>query len=130
MTGESSVFSSSVTPHSQTMCLADGYTTQIHSKGTIHLSLHITFSSVLHIPNFYINLLSINRLIKNLNCDIIFLPNVAFYKIGLRRRILANDTSMTVCITFGILHGSEGCLLVSWHLFCLTLSHLYFHLEF
>ena len=38
------------------------------------LSLDILLSSVLHVPNFTFNLLSVSRLAKSLNCTIIFLP--------------------------------------------------------
>ena len=38
------------------------------------LSSDIMLSSVLHVPNFAFNLLSVSRLAKSLNCPVIFLP--------------------------------------------------------
>ena len=129
MTGELSVFCSSITPFSQTMCLTDGSTTQIRSKGIVHLSAHITLSSILHVLNFVINLLLVSHLTKILNCAIIYLPTVVFYRTGLQKRFFARDMRVTDCITLRILHGRVGCLLVFRHLFCLTLNYLCFHLE-
>ncbi|XP_059627559.1 uncharacterized protein LOC132270389 [Cornus florida] len=48
MTGELSVFSFNVIPVTQSMYLADGSTSYIHSKGDVCLSPDITLSSVLH----------------------------------------------------------------------------------
>ena len=66
--GKLSLFSSPITPYSQTVCLTDGSTTQIRSKGIVHLSPHITLSSILHVPNFAINLLSVSRLKTSYMC--------------------------------------------------------------
>uniref|UniRef100_A0A2N9J940 Integrase catalytic domain-containing protein n=1 Tax=Fagus sylvatica TaxID=28930 RepID=A0A2N9J940_FAGSY len=74
MTGESSIFSSPLIPVTQSVSLADGSTSHISHKGDVFLSSDIMLSSVLHIPNFAFNLLSVSRLAKSLNCAIIFLP--------------------------------------------------------
>uniref|UniRef100_A0A2N9IER4 Reverse transcriptase Ty1/copia-type domain-containing protein n=1 Tax=Fagus sylvatica TaxID=28930 RepID=A0A2N9IER4_FAGSY len=74
MTGESSIFSSPLIPVTQSVSLADGSTSHISHKGDVFLSSDITLSSVLHIPNFAFNLLSVSHLAKSLNCAVIFLP--------------------------------------------------------
>uniref|UniRef100_A0A2N9IGT2 Integrase catalytic domain-containing protein n=1 Tax=Fagus sylvatica TaxID=28930 RepID=A0A2N9IGT2_FAGSY len=74
MTGESSIFSSPLIPVTQSVSLADGSTSHISHKGDVFLSSDIMLSSILHIPNFAFNLLSVSRLAKSLNCAIIFLP--------------------------------------------------------
>ena len=74
MTDESSIFSSPLIPVTQSVSLADGSTSRISHKGDMFLSSDIMFSSVLHIPNFAFNLLSVSRLAKSLNGAVIFLP--------------------------------------------------------
>ena len=74
MTGESSIFFSPLIPVTQSVSLADGSTSRISHKGDMFLSSDITLSSILHIPNFAFNLLSVSRLAKSLNCAVIFLP--------------------------------------------------------
>uniref|UniRef100_A0A2N9HKT3 Uncharacterized protein n=1 Tax=Fagus sylvatica TaxID=28930 RepID=A0A2N9HKT3_FAGSY len=74
MTGESSLFSSPLIPITQSVCLADNSTSHISHKGDVFLSSDILLSSVLHVPNFAFNLLSVSRLAKSLNCAVIFLP--------------------------------------------------------
>uniref|UniRef100_A0A2N9IL56 Integrase catalytic domain-containing protein n=1 Tax=Fagus sylvatica TaxID=28930 RepID=A0A2N9IL56_FAGSY len=68
MTGESSLFSSPLIPITQSVCLADNSTSHISHKGDVFLSSDILLSSVLHVPNFAFNLLSVSRLAKSLNC--------------------------------------------------------------
>ena len=75
MTGKLSIFSSPVVPIHQTICLADGSTSTIQHKGDVCLSPNITLSSVLHVPNFAFNLLSVSRLAKSFNCAVIFLSD-------------------------------------------------------
>jgi hypothetical protein len=74
MTGEPSLFSSPLIPITQSVCLADSSTSHISHKGDVFLSSDILLSSVLHVPNFAFNLLSVSRLAKSLNCAVIFLP--------------------------------------------------------
>ena len=73
MTGKLSIFSSPVVPIHQTVCLADGSTSTIQHKGDVCLSPNITLSSVLHVPNFAFNLLSVSHLAKTFNYAVIFL---------------------------------------------------------
>uniref|UniRef100_A0A2N9GXD4 Integrase catalytic domain-containing protein n=1 Tax=Fagus sylvatica TaxID=28930 RepID=A0A2N9GXD4_FAGSY len=56
------------TPTAFHISLADGSTSHISHKGDVFLSSDIMLSSVLHIPNFTFNLLSVSRLAKSLNC--------------------------------------------------------------
>ena len=75
MTGELSLFSSPLTPVNQTVSIADGSSTCVHSKGDVCLSPHLTLSFVLHVPQLSFNLLSVSRLAKSYNCAVIFSPH-------------------------------------------------------
>ncbi|XP_059629691.1 uncharacterized protein LOC132272588 [Cornus florida] len=75
MTCELSLFSTPVTSVNQVVNLADGSTTIIRSKGDVHLSPDIILPSVLHVPNFAFNLLSVSKLAKSLNYAVIFFPH-------------------------------------------------------
>ena len=88
MTGELSLFSSPVIPVSQSVRIADGSTVHIQSKGDVCLSSHITLSSVLHVPNFTYNLMSISRLVKDLNCVVIFSPSGCLLQDSISKKIL------------------------------------------
>ena len=74
MTGESSLFSSPLIPITQSVSLTNGSTSHISHKGDVILLSDIMLSSVLHVPNFAFNLLSVSCLTKSLNCAVIFLP--------------------------------------------------------
>ena len=74
MTGELSVFSTPVHNVSQSVCLADGSISFVRHKGDVSLSSDITLTSVIHIPKFAYNLLSVSHLAKSFNCAVIFFP--------------------------------------------------------
>ena len=74
MTDESSIFSLPLILVIQSVSLADGSTSHISHKGDVFLSSDIMLSSVLHVPNFAFNLLSVCHLAKSLNYSVIFLP--------------------------------------------------------
>ena len=74
MTDESSIFSLPLILVIQSVSLADGSTSHISHKGDVFLSSDIMLSSVLHVPNFAFNLLSVCHLAKSLNYAVIFLP--------------------------------------------------------
>ncbi|GMP93315.1 hypothetical protein CsSME_00043203 [Camellia sinensis var. sinensis] len=49
-----------------------GIISSISRKGLIHLSSSLPLSSVLHVPSFSDNLLSLSHLTRDLNCNVIF----------------------------------------------------------
>ena len=60
----------------------------IAGTGTIILRPHITLFNVFHVPKLSCNLLSINKLTKDLNCATYFLPNhCEFQDMTSRKRI-------------------------------------------
>ena len=87
MTGELSLFSSSLSPIAQTVRIADGSTVHIRNKGDVSLSPHITLTSVLHVPNFAYNLLSVSRLTRDLDCVVPFSPHSCLLQDRVSRKI-------------------------------------------
>ena len=81
MTGTSSLLSdleqSSSLPN---VTLANGSATTVSGLGTANLSLNLSLSSVLYIPDFPFNLLSISKLTKILNCAAIFLSTHCIFQ--------------------------------------------------
>lgn len=73
MAGLSKYFSS-YTPRSgrEKVCIADGSSAPIMGCGTISCTSSLPLDSVLHVPNFPVNLLSVSSLTKSLRCRAIF----------------------------------------------------------
>lgn len=76
MTGNSSFFFSTYQVYSSKYKVRtdDGSLSSITRKGTIPLS-SMFLSSVLHVPNHALNLVSVSNLTKSLNCPVIFFPS-------------------------------------------------------
>ena len=55
--------------------IADGSLTSVSGTGSIICTPDIKLSSVLHIPDFPVNLLSVSSITKDLNCKIVFFPD-------------------------------------------------------
>lgn len=76
MTGLSFLFTSySICSGKDKVWVTDGTLSSISSKGNVNVSPTLSLSSVLHVPKFATNLLSISRLTKDLNCSITFFPS-------------------------------------------------------
>lgn len=54
--------------------LADGSIQSIKGSGDVKCTPHMTLSSVMHVPSFPINLMSVGCITNELNCAVIFLP--------------------------------------------------------
>jgi hypothetical protein len=68
--------------------LADGSTRAVTGTGVVVCGSNMSLSSVLHVPSFPINLLSISCITKELNCVAIFYPKwCLFLEIGTRREL-------------------------------------------
>lgn len=65
--------SSSSTPSS--VKLPTGANAPIHSIGSISFDSNISLHNVLCVPSFRINLMSISKLTKSLNCCVLFFPD-------------------------------------------------------
>ena len=89
MTGTSSLLSdleqSSSLPN---VTLANGSATTVSGLGTANLSPNLSLSSVLYIPDFPFNLLSISKLTKILNCAAIFLSTHCIFQDLKTRKII------------------------------------------
>jgi hypothetical protein len=80
MTGSSTSLSDYhlvATPKSVT--LANGSLSKVVGSGTTHLSPNIELSSVLHVPGFPFNLLSISKITKALNCSVSFYLSFMYF---------------------------------------------------
>ena len=72
MTGDLSLLSDIIYPKSSTfVTIANGTKTCVKGIGTIHIS-GLTFSSVLYLPQFPFNLLSIRKITRDFNCSVTF----------------------------------------------------------
>ena len=73
MTGMQSVFSSSNPSSSHPgVTLANGTSVPVHGSGSVNIPSIFSLPSVLHVPNFPFNLMSISKLTKQLNCSVTF----------------------------------------------------------
>lgn len=89
MIGTSSLFSSySICYGKDKVRIADGSYSSIAGKRNISVTLSLPLTSVLHVPKFTLNLLSVSHLTKSLNYSISFFPShCVFQDLSLRKVI-------------------------------------------
>lgn len=76
MTSLQSLFSShSICSGRDKVRVADKTLSSIFEKGSINVSPTMSLSSILHVPKFVTNLLSISRITRDLNCSVTFFPS-------------------------------------------------------
>ena len=76
MKGNSSLFTMFQShPSSSNVTLSNGSTSCVLGTGTIHQTPLITLTSVLSLPQFSFNLISMSKLTRTLNCSISFFPD-------------------------------------------------------
>ena len=76
MTSNSSLFTTFQShPATSTITLVDGSTSCILGSGTIHPTTLIGSTSILNLPQFSFNLISVSKLTHTLNCNISFFPD-------------------------------------------------------
>ena len=76
MTSKSNLFTTFQShPSISTVTLADGSRSCVLGSGTIHLTLQITLTSVLSLPQFSFNLIYVSKLTRTLNCNNSFFPD-------------------------------------------------------
>ena len=56
--------------------MADGSLTTVAGQGGIFLNKELTLKNVLHVPNLFTNLISIQKLIEDTNCHVLFHLNI------------------------------------------------------
>uniref|UniRef100_A0ACD5WAE1 Uncharacterized protein n=1 Tax=Avena sativa TaxID=4498 RepID=A0ACD5WAE1_AVESA len=119
--------------------LADGSTQMVIGSGTVNCGSNLTLASILHVPSFPLNLLSVSCITKDLNCAAIFLPyECIFQELGTGRKLgmrslhdglyyLDNDASHAVAAALPLTPLEE--LLLQHrrlgHLSFVTMSQLY-----
>jgi transposase InsO family protein len=65
---------------SEKVRIADGSYSSIAGKGSIKISEQITLQSVLHVPKFACNLLSVHKLSKDTNCSVLFRSSTCVFQ--------------------------------------------------
>ncbi|TYG62130.1 hypothetical protein ES288_D07G203300v1 [Gossypium darwinii] len=75
-----SLFNCTTCPSKDSVQLADGSLTSISGIGSIVYTLNITLPSVLHVPKFSINILSVSTITKALNCNLEFFPDHSVFQ--------------------------------------------------
>jgi hypothetical protein len=73
-----SLFTSITALVSHRVKLPNGDFAEVTHIGTIQISEHLTLTNVLCVPSFSFNLISASKLIKNINCCLIFLDGFCF----------------------------------------------------
>ena len=72
----------------QSVRLADGSSQTVLGIGTVACGSNMSLSSILHVPSFPMNLLSISCITKELNCAVIFFPSrCLFQELGTGRKL-------------------------------------------
>jgi hypothetical protein len=81
VTGLSSSFKT-YTPHSysETIQTADGTSQPIHGVGSVECTPSLYLSSVLHVPSFPVNLLSVSSLVDQFKCIVTFDENLCIFQ--------------------------------------------------
>lgn len=81
MTGNPTLFSS-LDKHTSSshVTIADGSTPHVLGSGTIELTPSVSLSSVLSLPNFSFNLLSVSKITRALKCCVSFFPDYCVFQ--------------------------------------------------
>lgn len=72
---DQSLFSSASPIANASVNLPNGHTAPVTHLGTVQLTSLITFSSVLHVPSFSFNLISVSALTQHTSCTVVFTHN-------------------------------------------------------
>lgn len=107
--------------HLETIQTTDGTSQPIKGVGLVGCTPHITLSSVLHVPSFPVNLLSISSIVDEFKCTVLFMTIlVSFRRRGLRRG-LGLESGVMGCGTSAM--KMQLCQLVEelCRIFCCTI---------
>lgn len=89
MTGNSNVFSTySPSSPGATVTLADGSFVPVLGRGSAVATSSLPLSSILYLPKFPFNLLSISQITRALNCFVSFFPGYCLFQDLLTKRII------------------------------------------
>lgn len=67
-------------PSNRKISTADGSLSTVAGQGNVLINQALTLKNVLHVPNLSTNLLSIHKLTKDLNCNVIFYPSYCIFQ--------------------------------------------------
>lgn len=89
MTGMSSLFTSYKTCSGrENVRIADGSISSVDGQGNIPATPSLQLSSVLHVPNFTLNLLPISHITKSFNCCVLFFPSHYVFQDMMTRKMI------------------------------------------
>ena len=89
MTGNSSLFFTFQSqPSTSTVTLADGSQSCVLGSGTIFPTPSLPLSSVLSLPNFSFNLMSVSKVTRALKCYISFFPDFCLFQDLVTKQII------------------------------------------
>ena len=66
--------------HSESIQIADGTSQLIHGVGSLECTPSLSLSSVLHVPSFSVNLLSVSSIIDQFKCTVKFDENICVFQ--------------------------------------------------
>jgi len=119
MTPHSSFFSSYIAlSGNQYITVANGSNTSVTGHGNIHLQPSFPLKNVLHDPKLSNNFLSIQKVIQDLNCAVVFFPSYCIFQ----------DLSMRK--TIGIAKSKAGYIIYSMKKIKSVLDYRHTHLIF
>ena len=86
-------------PSTSTVTLANGSTSCVLRSRTIHPTPLITLTSILRLPQFSFNLISVSKLTRTLNCNISFFHDYCFIQDLSTKQNISRDSSLGVSIS-------------------------------
>ena len=116
MTGQPSVFSS-YKPYSghDKVKIADGTFSSVSGKGLVHATSSLPLSTVLHVPSFSTNLLSISRITRDLNCSVTFFPSYCVFQDLLTKQKIGSGSEKNGLYFLDLALNKQGQSSVAHH---------------
>ncbi|KAM1512917.1 hypothetical protein ACFX1Z_024415 [Malus domestica] len=88
VTASSPLLNPSYLPHTATIQTPDGSQTSIESISSLQVTPNLKLDHVLKVPKFKVNLLSVSKLTRALNCVVIFFPEFCVVQDVSTRRMI------------------------------------------
>ena len=77
-----------ILPKTTTISLPDGGQAHIESIGSLHVTAHIKLDNVLKVPQFQVNLLSVSKLMRALQCIVMFFSDFCVVQDATKRKLI------------------------------------------
>jgi hypothetical protein len=98
VTGMSTFFKTYIPyTHFESVQIADGTSQQIHGVGSIECTPSLDLSSVLHVPSFLVNLLSVSSIIDQFKCTVTFDETSCVFQERRTRKRIGTGVNITGC---------------------------------